>query len=210
MVQRNLFPEQADTARGSRKPIGRGYSLEWQTDTLLTIYRYGVPYKTTQIKAAIDKRILVVDLIIDGGVKKSALADALGVSRQSIDNWIDTFKKSGYEGLVNSYKGGMERGRKERAQKLPRGNKARQLEEERRRKREEEQKRQLAIGFGTTKKSAKAEEIFNETYPYEENRYAGSFIYWGIFQHLFDFMELCESYLGRHCLVVYLFAMMLV
>jgi len=210
MVQRKLFPNQADTAKAIRKPIGKGYSLGWQTDTLLSIYRYGVPYKTTQIKAAIDKRILVVDLIIDGGVTKSALADALGVSRQSIDNWIDTFKKSGYEGLVNSYKGGRERERGEHAQKLPRGNKARQLEEERRRKREEEQKRQLAIEFDTKQKSAKAEAIFNETYPYEENRYAGSFIYWGIFQHLFDVMDLCESYLGSYCLVVYLFAMMLV
>lgn len=155
MVQKDLFPDQADTARGSRKPIGKGYSIEWHTDTFLTIYRSGVPYKTTQIKAAIDKRILVVDLIIDGGVTKSALADALGVSRQSIDNWIDTFKKSGYEGLVNSYKGGRERGRGEHTQKLPRGNKARQLEEERRRKREEEQKRQLGIEFGTQQKSAR-------------------------------------------------------
>ncbi len=55
--------------------------------------------------------------------------------------------KSGFEGLVNSYKGDVGKGRADKADKLPTGNKARQLEQERRQKRESLQKQQLQIIF---------------------------------------------------------------
>lgn len=209
VVQETLL-EGVQNISDKRKILGNGYSLEWVTEKILLVYRYGVLYKETEIKAGIDRRLLAVDLVLEAGVQKNKLAAGLGASRQSIDNWIDTFKKSGYEGLVNSYKGGKRKGRAENKEKLPQGNKARQLEQERRRQREARQEKQLGITLreeeiGDHESEA---EIFHEEYAFEENRYAGGFLYWGIFQHVFDFMQLCESTLGIHATVIYLFAMM--
>ncbi|UCG54953.1 MAG: helix-turn-helix domain-containing protein, partial [Dehalococcoidia bacterium] len=210
-VQRQLFQDQQEVDN-KRKLIGNGYALEWVTDRIVIIYRYGVIAKKVEIKSGIDKRRLVVELVLEAGVTKSKLAEALNVSRQSVDNWIDTFKKSGFEGLVNSYKGSRQEGRAENGDKLPKGNKARQLEEERRHKREALHERQLTI-YCDEEESGSCEDeadIFNDSYGFQENRYAGGFIYWALFQHLFNFMQLCESYLGSYGTVIYLFALMLV
>lgn len=210
MEQMELFPGLIEK-NDKRIRLGNGYALEWITKKLLNIYRYGVPYKTVEINAGIDTRRLAVELVLECGVTKSKLAEALNVSRQSIDNWIDTFKNSGFEGLINSYKGSRRKGREENAQKLPRGNKARQLEEERRRNRELSHKEQLAITFGQKQTASETHtDIFNEQYDYQENRYAGGFLYWGIFQHFFGFMDLCESFLEHHALIIYLFSQMLI
>lgn len=44
-------------------PIGNGYAIEWNTATILTVYRDGVPYKTTQIKGGIDRRCFTGELV---------------------------------------------------------------------------------------------------------------------------------------------------
>lgn len=210
MDQIELFPGLIEKDE-RRIPIGNGYAIEWLSQRFLNVYRYGIPYKIVEINAGIDRRRLVVELVWECGATKSKVAKALDVSRQSIDNWIETFKKAGYEGLVNSYKGSLRKGRDENRDHLPRGNKARQLEQERRQKREASHRQQLSITVGAAETiSSEDADVFNEEYEYQENRYAGSFLYWGIFQHFFNFMAICESCLGSYALVVYLFAMMLV
>lgn len=211
MVQRKLL-RGVDDGSGNRIFVGNGYAIEWVGEKHLIVYRYGVAYKKIEIKTGLDRRRLVVELVLEAGVTKSRLARALNVSRQSIDNWVDTFKKAGFEGLVNSYKGSREKGRKENSKSLPTGNKARQLEEERRREREESQKQQLMIEFEVNESGGSIEQadVFNESHEFQPSRYGGGFLYWGIFQYVYGFMGLCESYLGRHSIVVYLFAMMLV
>ena len=201
-------PTQADVKPVESFQLGEGYTLEWNTSTMVTVSRYGIAYKTVVIQETLDRRRLAVELVVECGVKKSYLAEALHVSRQSIDNWLGSFKKAGFEGLLNSSKGGQE----EHA-KRPSGNKARELEAERRQAREHAQQQQLAIGFDKADECGDERdsgEVFNETYEFHENRYAGGFLYWGMFQHRFDFMELCESFYGKFSIVVYLFAMMLV
>jgi transposase-like protein len=210
MVQQALFPTESQDDK--RISIGNGFAIEWLGKSQLTVYRYGIPYKICHIKEAIDRRTLVVELVLECGVTKSRLAEALDISRQSIDNWVDTFKRSGREGLINSYKGSRRKGRQEHAQELPIGNKARQLEAERRRVRQEALDRQMSLPLEEPEPVVLGErpEIFNETHEFQESRYAGSFLYWGIFQRFFDFMSCCESYLGRYGLVIYLFAMMMI
>jgi hypothetical protein len=210
MPQAQLFPDRGCVNLEGRVDIGNGYAVEWLARQLLAVYRYGVLYKTAEMRAAIDRRRLVVELVLECGVTKLRLANALNISRQSIDNWVDSFKKAGFEGLVNSYKGGIPASRAENADTLPRGNKARQLEQARREEREKRQEQQLLIGFGASESGDEIErtEVFDASHGFEESRYAGSFLYWGIFQHFFGLMELVESYLGRQALVVYLFAMM--
>ncbi len=201
-------PKQEDPKPVESFQLGSGYALEWNTPTMLTVSRYGIAYKTVVMKDTLALRRFAVELVVECGVKKSYLANALHVSRQSIDNWLGSFKKAGFEGLLNSSKGGQE----EQA-KRPSGNKARQLEAQRRQAREQAQQQQLAIEFDTRDECGderEAGEVFNESYEFQENRYAGGFFYWGIFQHRFDFMELCESFYGKFSIVVSLFAMMLV
>ena len=243
MVQQQLFPKQSKNDKDIA--IGNGYSVEWVAAKLVRVYRYGVPFKVVEIKAGIDRRRLVIELVLEGGIIKSRLAKALNVSRQSIDTWIDTFKKSGFEGLVNSYKGNVRTGRVENCDKLPIGNKARQLEQARRLKREEIQEQQLIIDFDSAKSQSeipvnddekqsaeddkqlvvventeekdsskrsepKIANLFEDSYDFRENRYAGSFVYWAIFQHVFNLMGLCDTILRHYSIVIYLFAMMLI
>lgn len=257
MVQQQLFAKQSKNDQDIA--IGNGYSVEWVAAKIVRVYRYGVPFKVVEIKAGIDRRRLVIELVLEGGIIKSRLAKALKISRQSIDTWIDTFKKSGFEGLVNSYKGNVRTGRVENSAKLPVGNKARQLEETRRLKREEIQEQQLIINFEPAKSQSetpvdserlsieqsteaqnsdqrqsgeddkplvvventeekdsskisepKIANLFEDSYDFRENRYAGSFVYWAIFQHVFNLMGLCDSILRHYSIVIYLFAMMLI
>lgn len=242
MVQQQLFPKQSQNDKDIA--IGNGYSVEWVAAKLVRVCRYGVPFKVVEIKAGIDRRRLVIELVLEGGIIKSRLAKALNVSRQSIDTWIDTFKKSGFEGLVNSYKGNIRTGRVENSGKLPIGNKARQLEEARRLKREEIQEQQLIINFDSAKSQSeipvndekqsaeddkqlvvventeekdsskksepKIANLFEDSYDFRENRYAGSFVYWAIFQHVFNLMGLCDTIFRHYSIVIYLFAMMLI
>jgi hypothetical protein len=257
MVQQQLLAKQSKNDKDIA--IGNGYSVEWVAAKLVRVYRYGVPFKVVEIKAGIDRRRLVIELVLEGGIIKSRLAKALKISRQSIDTWIDTFKKSGFEGLVNSYKGNIRTGRVENSGKLPIGNKARQLEEARRLKREEIQEQQLIINFDSAKSQSeilvnsqrlsteqsseaqnsdekqsgeddtqlvvventeekdsskisepKIANLFEDSYDFRENRYAGSFVYWAIFQHVFNLMGLCDTILRHYSIVIYLFAMMLV
>ena len=243
MVQQQLFPKQSKNDKDIA--IGNGYSVEWVGAKLVRVYRYGVPFKVVEIKAGIDRRRLVIELVLEGGIIKSRLAKALKISRQSIDTWIDTFKKSGFEGLVNSYKGNIRTGRVENSGKLPIGNKARQLEQARRLKREEIQEQQLIIDFDSAKSQSeipvndderqsaeddkqlvvventeekdsskrsepKIANLFEDSYDFRENRYAGSFVYWAIFQHVFNLMGLCDTIFRHYSIVIYLFAMMLI
>jgi len=234
MAQQHLFPE--DEKQYTGVPIGNGYSIEWVASKIVRVYRYGVPFKIVEINAAIDKRILAVELAFGSGVIKTRLSEALKISRQSLDTWLNTFTKSGFEGLVNSYRGGIQSGRTDNSEKLPVGNKARQLEYERKLKREQTQEQQLEISFGvdrsqnelTDSGEPKSEinsvvdgngklsklsepivsELFEETYDYRENRHAGSFLYWAIFQVFFGFMNLCSEKLDHYAVVIYLFAAM--
>ncbi len=52
--------------------------------------------------------------------------------------------------------------------------------------------------------------LFEDSYDFRENRYAGSFVYWAIFQHVFNLMGLCDTILRHYSIVIYLFAMMLI
>lgn len=214
MEQKELFPTD-HKKKNYGTSIGNGYSLKWISKTLIMIYLYEKLTRRYEIKKQIDKRHAAVELVLECGVTKCRLAEALNISRQSLDNWIATYKKSGLEGLVNSYKGSIKNGRTENANRLPVGNKARQLEEERKRKRELQQAKQLEFDFKIKNIEEEGDnqeqpDLFENNFEYTENRYAGGFIYLGILQHSFNFIELCSSYLGKFSEVILIFFMMLV
>ena len=75
------------------------------------------------------------------GATKARLAEALGISRQSIHNYTETKKYFGIEGLIHNYRTSTSksrrRQRKNHASRRGTGNKARQLEKIRKEKKQE-------------------------------------------------------------------------
>jgi hypothetical protein len=123
---------------------------------------------------------------IDLGVVQSRLALALGISRQSIHNYLEIRKHFGLEGLIHSYTPGESKSlRKQRdihKQKRSYGNKTRLVEEIRSKTREEREQKQLPLnlsfGPGTeTETVDKDEQPFSEEHNWEVTRYAGMFTY---------------------------------
>lgn len=204
-----LFPQREEEFK-DMVDIGAGFALKKVSQIHIEIYSPNGFYKAVELKTQITKRLLVVELVNKHRVRKSLLAKALEISRQSIDNWLASYQKWGYEGLINSTKPQKNSGRPKR----PSGNKARQLEEERRKEQEAIEaieKENIPLNFPATEgvqKEGLDMDMFNCKHEFEENRYAGSFLYWGIFQHYYRFMEFIESHLGKYALVVYLYAMM--
>jgi hypothetical protein len=190
--------------------IGAGFRLKKINDKLIVIYYPTGFQKSVGIKNQIDLRLLVVELVNTHNVTKNLLASALDISRQSIYNWLGAYEKWGYEGLISSsrVKNSNDNGITARPAR-PVGNKARQLEAERKSVKETMDSQNLPLDFPDTMGTQKdSPDIFTDKYKFEENRYAGSFFYWGIFQYYYRFMEFIESHLGKYAIVVYIYAMM--
>ena len=116
-------------------------------------------------------RHLVVELAQDYRAQKTKLSELFGISRQTIDNWIDSFNNEGIAGLVNNTKN---KGNNHRGQ----GNKARELEAARREARMNNQREQLSlfdVWSSEGQKIDKEDEPYNTPVEKHENRYAGVF-----------------------------------
>lgn len=188
--------------------IGNNFSLKFITKFKVAVYRFGSFLKEVEIFEQYDKRLFVIDLIERHGVTKKKLADALDISRQSIDNWLEIYRSSGQAALVNSSKN----------KKIirPEGNKNVQSQEIRAKRQKEKQKekqelaaKELNIDFNQKEATKYTDtEHFNDDFEQEENRYAGSFIYWTIFQKDYDLMSLIFTKFNKYTSVFYLFLMM--
>jgi len=200
MKQKNKSLFSQDEECKNMMDIGSGFALKRIGKIHVEIYSPRGFYKAIELKPQVNKRLLVVEMINKHGVRKSLLAKSLGVSRQSIDNWLESYREWGYNGLISSTNGKLKR---------PTGNKARQLEEGRRKENEAIKRENTPLNFPVTMGDQKdSPDTFSDEHDFEENRYAGCFVFWGAFQHYHRFMEFIESHLGKYAMVVYLFAMM--
>jgi Tfp pilus assembly protein PilO len=210
-----LFNESKVT---KHNPIGNNYSLVFLTKGNVAVYHAGTFQKEVNIYDQFDKRLFVIDLIERHGVTKSKLAGVLGISRTSVDVWIDLFKDGGQKALINSTKKNVGRkkvidGPKEIAR--PEGNKyekAEKLREDREtaetEKYQQLEKKLLTIDFGQEKTFKDKDTVhFNDEFE-ECSRYAGSFIYWGLLQADNDIMSLIFTRYKKYSTVFYLFLMM--
>jgi len=135
MIMNTLFNnENKDMAI---KPIGKNFGLERiNTDTFI-LYRSGIPDKQVEFKTSLDKRIFAVDLVLKHEVIKSRVADALDVTRKTIDVWLETYQRGGNAALVNSTKKGSGRKKQEDIVR-PLGNKFNEYEAHKKEERERE------------------------------------------------------------------------
>lgn len=75
--------------------IGKGYYLKITSDKdIILLYKNGSFIKEQTLSPALDKRLFVVYLVERQGANRIKLASNLGISCQSINNRVDTYRKT--------------------------------------------------------------------------------------------------------------------
>lgn len=210
-----LFNESKDT---KPKQIGNNYSLVFLSGHNVAVYQAGRFLKQVNIYDQFDTRLFVIDLIERHSVTKSKLADVLRISRTSIDLWLALYRSGGQKALINSTKKGVGKKKSNGREKeitRPEGDKyiwaekhKAELKNAEAEKRQQLEKCQLIINLGNEKPLVnKGTEHFNDEFE-EDNRHAGSFIYWCVSQANNNIMSLIHTSYGKYSTVFYLFFMM--
>jgi hypothetical protein len=103
-MQQTLFPERDESDSENKvSSLGRGLTIHFiKPRSEARLFRNGVFIKTVDLSDKTARRLFVVDTV-ELGVTKALLATALGISRQTIHNYIEMQKNFGREGLINSY-----------------------------------------------------------------------------------------------------------
>ena len=187
-MQRKLFDEHPQ--KDNKINIGRGISLEIRGGKKGTVIQYDYDHEVKRVDLSDTpaKRIFIVDLV-EYKVNQTKLAQALGISRQTIHNYVERKEVYGLEGLINSYNvapgTNIGQQRKENRSNLPTGNINRKLAEKRQKERTEAEKKkpiQPKLPFEienaeNTKQISAEEQVFSEVHNWQHSRYAGVFIY---------------------------------
>jgi hypothetical protein len=86
--------------------LGRGISIgkseSFCQDPIVTLYRHGAFIKSVDLSDKTAKRLFVVETV-ELGSEIKARANALGIARQTIYNYLVIQKRYGREGLVHGY-----------------------------------------------------------------------------------------------------------
>ena len=208
MIMNTLFNNNEDM---EITPIGKGFGLKKINSNKFILYRQGVPDKELVFYTKLDKQIITVDLILKHGVIKRRLAEIVGVTRKTIDVWVDTYHQGGNAALVNSSKKGSGRRGKQNITR-PDGNKFKEYaarKKQERAKQEATEKLQIDIEMPEKiDENVPQSDLFSDEYDWRDNRYAGSFIYWAMFQGCYKVMNLFTRLFGQYNFVMYLFLMM--
>jgi hypothetical protein len=221
MVSQKLFEPVKDNGQIN---IGRGISLKIRggKNGRAIQYDYGREIKRVDLSDKPAKRIFVVDLV-ELRVNQTKLAEALEISRQTINNYVERKRVFGLEGLINSYHVGsgtsLSQQRKENKNKLSTGNINQKLSEIRKKERiraEEAKKNQpfqpnLPFDIEESEESKSIplkEQPFTEKHNWIESRYAGVFVY---LIHLFsrqNLLTLLGGYFGDKYKIFMVFILM--
>ena len=219
-MQQNLFSEPIEQDKKNDK-IDLGTGLEIQIingfKPRARLYRLNVLIKTVDLSDKTARRLFVVE-VVELGATKSKLAEALGISRQTIHNYLETQKKFGTEGLINSYQPSNSKSRatqrKINKEKLPKGNTARLLEEIRRKEREEKEQNTKQLPLFSIDVAEEIQTIisdeqpFSEVHDWEASRYAGVFLYLICLLSKSRWFEFVAGYFGRSYKIFMVFVLM--
>jgi len=190
--------------------IGEGFAIKkTKKENTVQLYKNGAFVKEQILVPAIEKRLFVVDLVEKQGVTKTKLAECLGISRQSINNWVDIYQKYGSEGLINNTKDSWKKNPKRFT-----GNKARDLEAERQELKQITERQELTINFDIETQQVEekycgpANELYNEEFDYQENRYSGNLLYLSVLISNYNFLKQLSCIVGKYLWLPYLFVIM--
>ena len=103
MIQQSLFPNEPEGKDKNKFKLNHHLYIRIQSDSseVSLIVRVMV-IKNAKLKDRVEKKLFIIDAIALGA-KKSKLTNALGISRQSIDNYLEIKKYFGLEGIIRKY-----------------------------------------------------------------------------------------------------------
>ena len=182
--------------------IGANLSLIFNRKNkhLVTLKKNDVVVKRADLSDKTAKKLFIINAVELGAVK-SRLAKALNISRQTIDNYLESLKRFGSEGLLGGYNPNMGKNLSEHRRltqhKRIQGTKAIILAEERKAKRIENQKKQQAFDFEFGEKTVpKDEQPFSSLHDWKFTRFAGTFPYLIVLISKNQWLKLIMGYFG--------------
>lgn len=162
------------------KHIGYRLYLKFSDSTAekVTLYHNNMLVKRIELSDKVAKKLLVVEAV-EMGAEKKALAAALGITRQTVHNYIEINKYFGLEGLIHNYSPSRSKSlreqRRRHSNRRSTGNKTRQVEQIHKQQREATSS-QLELAL-TTVPIAAEDQPFSEEHNWKATRYAGVFMY---------------------------------
>jgi hypothetical protein len=221
-MQQNLLPHLDCTDKADKRTvIGACLEIEIIDGVYpkAKLYRSGIFIKHVDLSDKIAKRLFIIEAVELGAVV-SKLARVLGISRQSVYNYIDIKKHFGIEGVINSYQPSRSKNlgkqRLLNKNKIPTGNKARILEEKRRKervKREQDQEiKQLDLftleEIDNLHHISRSEQPYFEEHDWLRSRYAGIFLYIITMISKMHWLEFLSGYFGNAYKIFMVFILM--
>ena len=181
-------------------PIGNGFALKKIGDDRVEFYHFDKLLKVVPRKPQIDFRLFVIDLARSYALKKSKIAEALGISRQSIDNWLDIYHQYGVSGLENS-------------SRILTGNKARELELQRKQEREKQERQEFHFNFsfeleGDEQQVEQEEAPYQREHTWQKSRYAGIFVHQITLMSTWQWFRFTIGYFGERYKLFQVFLLM--
>jgi hypothetical protein len=217
MKQGSLF-ENTDTRNADQASLGSGCTLEFvgRRKEKAILYRNGVHMKVVDLSDRIAKRLFVVEMI-ELGVLKSRLAEALNMSRQTIHNYLEIAKHFGIEGLIQGYTPSESKSRRKQRElhknKRVSGDKAELVARIREKERKELEEKQFPLEFsfgpeGEEPSVARDKQPFYEEHDWTETRYAGTFLYLASAISEWKWLHLVMGYFGDEYKIFMIFLLM--
>ena len=220
MSQGDLVSEQDDQEQ--KYALGKGFVLAFSEGEKkqCKLLHYDNPIKRVDLSDKVAKKLLVIEAV-ELGVIQSQLADALGISRQTIHNYRETHKYFGMEGLIHGYNPAdsksLEVQRKLHGSERAQGNKAEQVAAIRAEQRavEKAQRESVQAGmnfsFGDNDRSRKVaaeQQPFSQNHAWEATRYAGLFLYWIALIARWNWLHLIMGHFGETWRIFAVFLLM--
>ena len=210
MPEKVLFEQESTTDDSGRERynIGRDLVLTVSGQTAM-LYRASMYVRTVDLSDKTARKLFIVE-IVEEDAMKSRVAQALNISRQTIDNYLAIKKHFGTEGLI---RGDSVPESKSKQRGRPRGNKAVIVAEIRKQERErrESENRNLPFSFegvGKAGQIGSEDQIFSQSHGWKETRYAGVFAYLIPLIGGWKWLELVMGHFGNAYKVFMVFVLM--
>jgi len=193
------------------KHIGHRLYLKFSDNTpaKAAFYHKDTLVKIIDLSDKVAKKLLVVEAV-EMGAEKKALAAALGITRQTVHNYIEIKKYFGLEGLIHNYSPARSKSlREQRRRHFSRrstGNKARQVEQIHKQQGEADS-RQHDLPLMTVQIAAE-DQPFNEEHNWKASRYAGVFMYLITLINENKWLQLVMGYCGAQYKLFMVFVLM--
>lgn len=217
MEQYTLFKD-LNNEQMNKINLAAGLDITVVDDTYpkATLYRQNVVVKSVDLTDRVAKRLFVVEAIEMGSIK-SRLAEALRISRQTIDNYLNIKEHFGLEGLIHGYtvsdSKSIRTQREIHSEERSLGNKTREVERIRQNAKQEIEDQQMEFEFsfgpkGKAKEVHAEEQPFSEEHDWVETRYAGVFSYLIPLVSKWKWLELIMGFFGDKYRIFMVFVLM--